>query len=246
MKKLWAIAFLPFLLACNDKVPEPTPVEKKAECTMQPTFGATPLALNQTFTLSDGTLVEFTDIKCYFSDVTSNGNTLVSSAFFNFAEKGTSFFSVTDNNLALSGLNFGLGVAPSVNHNDPSAFPSSNPLNIAIANDMHWSWNTGYIFIKVEGRADTLVDGTVNCNHLFSYHVGGDYFYLPNQSVSGTWTTVSDVNKRLQLKLDLKTFFENAASPINVRTEFMTHSPSAADVLGAKVKTNFMAAIAAL
>ena len=67
-----------------------------------------------------------------------------------------------------------------------------------------------------------------------------------NQSVSGTWTTVSDVNKRLQLKLDLKTFFENAASPINVRTDFMTHSPSAADVLGAKVKTNFMAAIAAL
>lgn len=35
------------------------------------------------------------------------------------------------------------------------------------ANDMFWSWNTGYIFIKIEGTSPQASDST------FAYHIGG-------------------------------------------------------------------------
>lgn len=36
-------------------------------------------------------------------------------------------------------------------------------------NAMFWAWNTGYIFLKLEGRANT----SLSPGHFFEYHIGG-------------------------------------------------------------------------
>lgn len=36
-------------------------------------------------------------------------------------------------------------------------------------NAMYWAWNTGYIFLKLEGRAAT----SLSPGHFFEYHIGG-------------------------------------------------------------------------
>ncbi len=246
MKCISCVLGLLILISCKDKNPiTETPV-KKATCTIQPTFGDQNLTLNTSYTLTDGTVIQFTDIKSYFYGLSSNGTNFTSVALFNFADHGTSFFSITDKGQALSGLQFSIGVDATVNHNDPSAFSSTNPLNIAIANDMHWSWNTGYIFTKIEGRADTIQDGIEDFTHVFTYHVGGDNHYNSGLNIPGNWSQISGTLRTLKLKLDMKQFFENVASPINVRNEFITHSDISTESLTIKVKSNFASSISAL
>ncbi|MNY21557.1 hypothetical protein D3C86_1551140 [compost metagenome] len=143
-----------------------------------------------------------------------------------------------------SSIQFGIGVPGDINHNDPSLFPAANPLNIAIANDMHWDWNPGYIFIKVEAKVDTIVDGITNCNHNLVYHVGTDSYFTSKTIANLSWSG-SNIRESW-LKIDLKNFFENPGNEINVKTEFTTHSTPAQTNLTEKARQNFAASIHAL
>jgi hypothetical protein len=52
-------------------------------------------------------------------------------------------------------IKFGIGVPENINKDiDPSTYPNSSPLSIQGAEGMFWTWNTGYIFSKFEGRGD--------------------------------------------------------------------------------------------
>ncbi|MFM7105788.1 MAG: MbnP family protein, partial [Flavobacteriales bacterium] len=54
------------------------------------------------------------------------------------------------------GMDLGLGIPANYNSGqDPSQYPSSNPLSVAGSQGMFWTWNTGYIFSKFEGKCDT-------------------------------------------------------------------------------------------
>src|SRR5690349_4329520 len=48
-------------------------------------------------------------------------------------------------------LSFNIGLAPALNHRDPSICPASHPLNPAV-NGLHWSWQQGYVFFALEGH----------------------------------------------------------------------------------------------
>lgn len=80
------------------------------------------------------------------------------------------------------------------------------------SNGMVWSWTTGYIFVKMEGRCPLA--GT---DSLFAYHVSGYHDYDGTNSLR--WSTVYfngqsiDVNKslntKIQIKTDVQEFFKN-------------------------------------
>ncbi|MEL6844831.1 MAG: MbnP family protein [Bacteroidota bacterium] len=56
-------------------------------------------------------------------------------------------------------LAFNIGVDSATNHADPTQYEASNVL--APQNpSMHWNWDAGYQFIKIEGQVDTDGDGT--------------------------------------------------------------------------------------
>ncbi len=70
-------------------------------------------------------------------------------------------------------IKFDIGVDSITNHGDPSVYASSHPLAYT---SMFWSWNSGYIFMKVEGELDTTVAQTAGPTLPFEYHVGADVF----------------------------------------------------------------------
>ncbi len=212
---------------------------------MQPVFGSTNLKLDSTYILSNGFEIKFIELKAYFTDIQSGGTFLKDVALFNFRETGTLVYQYGQLSSNPS-LQFGIGVPPSINHNDPSVFPASNPLNIAIANDMHWDWNPGYIFFKVEAKVDTIVDGITNCDHNLIYHVGTDSYYSTKTISNLNWVSSNAVFYRAWLKMDLKNFFENPGNSIDVKTEFTTHSMASQSVLTEKARQNFAASISAL
>lgn len=83
------------------------------------------------------------------------------------------------------------------------------------ANDMFWSWNSGYIFFKAEGT--TVADS------MFEYHIGGYAGANKAQrtislSFNGSQAMVrKDVTPEVHLSVDVAKFF-NEPMPINLAT----------------------------
>jgi cytochrome c peroxidase len=48
-------------------------------------------------------------------------------------------------------IRFYLGIDPDTNHADPAQYAADHPLNPNL-NQLHWDWQTGYIFLALEGR----------------------------------------------------------------------------------------------
>ncbi len=250
MKKLPILALLVFIVSfsCKKKKDDviDTPVVQQSKLSLKPIFGSENLVLDSVYTMSNGFEIEFQEVKAYFTGIQSGGSVLKDAALFNFRETGTLIFQANQLVSNPTSIQFGIGVPSSINHNDPSTFQNTNPLNIAIANDMHWDWNPGYIFFKVEAKVDTIVDGITNCNHNLVYHVGTDSYFTNKTIANLNWSAASSTLNEAWLKLDLKNFFENAGSAIDVKTEFTTHSMSSQSALTEKARQNFAASISAL
>jgi hypothetical protein len=232
------------LSACKDKDP---PVNEPAvdhlRLNIIPTYGSDDLLLDHTYTTGEGYLVQFTELKCYLTDLKNGAKTLSNAALFDFREKGTTVFNVEGKPTDFTSLTGYLGVPSDRNHADPTQYGPSDPLNITIANDMHWGWNPGYIFIKVEAKVDTLDNGVENFDHLVVFHVGGDS-YLQNLSFPQlTWNAAGANQYASALKLDMQKFLDNGTSVIDLKTEHSSHTASGQEAISLKVIEHFRDAL---
>jgi hypothetical protein len=230
------------LFACKKDQTDETPVAEvpmlKLEC--RPFFGADTLLLDSVYTLNDGTEIKITDVKFYLSDLMCGTKLLKDYTLFDYRNDGFEVLKVPGNHSEYSSLNGIVGVPSSVNHNDPSAFSMGSDLNIANAGDMHWDWNPGYIFIKIEGKADTIQNGIANFDHLLVYHVGLDENASAIQFSTLNWIQSSNLLHVAKLKLDIKNIIDHPTQPINVRNEAFTHSGIQQAALTEKVRSNFL------
>lgn len=101
-----------------------------------------------------------------------------------------------------SGLKFGIGVPPDLNAKKPVNFPSSNPLSDPNA---YWSGWDSFIFMKTEGRLDTLGSGVFDTG--FAYHTGTDELFR-TFSVNIPISIEDGKNKELDVNIDYKKIFE--------------------------------------
>jgi hypothetical protein len=243
-KTIFYFLALLFLASCKDEVIDPpAPVADQLKMTMQPTFGSSDLVLDQTYTTDEGYLVQFTDLKCYLTDVASSATTLSSSALFDYRGKGTSLFTKPGNPANFTSLTANLGVPASKNHADPTSFASTDPLYITIANDMHWGWNPGYIFIKVEAKVDTIPNGIDNFDHYIVFHVGGEPYLQNLQLNSIAWVAEGNGIFSRKLKLDMQKFLNNGTESIDLKTEHSSHTAAGQEALSLKVIEHFNQAI---
>lgn len=246
MKLYFALISLGFLILLSCK--EPAPVDPPndtdyVQLSLVPFYGTEELNLEQVYTTDEGYKIQFVNIKAYFCQIKNGDDVLANSALFDFAERGTLLRKLEGDYTKFADLKCLLGVDAIQNHADPTQFASDDPLNIMISNDMHWDWNPGYIFLKVEAKADTIVDATDNLDLNLSYHVGGDDF-LQNLNLPGlTWQAIAEKTHEAKLKVDLKQFFINPSNPINIKTESATHSGVGGETLALKVIQNFKAAL---
>jgi len=234
------------LLACEpDPVtPPPAPAET-ARITVNPSFGASPLLLDSIYQGPNGIRIKVSDIKFFTTLMSNQNNTFAEVAYFDFREKGTLLIEQTLDYTKFSSLDFVLGVDTSFNHDDPSAFPNNSPLNIMNAGTMHWGWNTGYIFISVEGKADTLADGIDNFDLSYSYHIGTDLYQQAMNFSNLTWVKTAAHHHTLTFNLDMESFFFNPSQPIDIPNEPFTHSGAGLSALTQKVALNFKNALQA-
>lgn len=123
-----------------------------------------------------------------------------------------------------TGISFGVGVEESINHSDPTAADASSPLNPAHDRYQHWDWNTGYIFIKLEGTADTTTNGVADAN--FLYHIGTDDLYKLI-TINSQYEVAKDETTTVNVEVDVAEILKN----IDFKTEIRSHtSPDTYDV----------------
>lgn len=116
-------------------------------------------------------------------------------------------------------LRFYVGIDSATNSGGtmPIDRPAGHPLGLQNPS-MFWSWSTGYIFLKMEGLADTLGTGPVDQN--FSWHIGGpDHFRLVEIPLSN-FTLTAGQTGNLHIKADINEIIRN----IDFKIERMTHT----------------------
>ncbi|MCC6373145.1 MAG: hypothetical protein IT236_19225 [Bacteroidia bacterium] len=125
--------------------------------------------LQQAYTLSK--------LKYYlgkFTLLNSNGTESKVDAYFLVDEENSESKTLQLDGIALgeyTGMEFILGV-DSLNNCSGAQSGALDPVNA-----MFWTWNTGYIFLKLEGHAAASTSPA----HLFEYHIGG--YKQPQNSV---------------------------------------------------------------
>jgi len=246
MKQLFLILLSIIVMnSCKNKeVPEPTVQNHYVKINVHPKYGNETLFLDSVYSTAEGYDIKFTDLKFYLQDVKNNTKVLSPVGLFDYRVSGVELLREIGNKNDFSNLTANLGVEASINHHDPTTFSNSSPLNISIANDMHWGWNPGYIFMKVEAKADTLQDGIANFDQNIVFHIGLDENLQTLNFSNLNWNTLGDEDV-LDLKLDMKSFLTTPQS-IDVKLEFTCHSAAGQEVLATKVIQNFKSSISPL
>lgn len=176
--------------------------------------GSSPLTYNTTYTVN-GLDIQYTGVRFYISQpVFSSGPDQIAfndAYFLADAANANNTFVIGDlGKRVMDGVAFGYGVDSSRNTQSGSkaiqafAYATSHPLSAS--NNMYWSWNPGYIWMKLEGRMDSNNDGDFNdANETFSYHTGIDASYV---FISRAFVfTMNDAPKTIQVDMDIDQFF---------------------------------------
>jgi hypothetical protein len=123
-----------------------------------------------------------------------------------------------------AGLLVSFGVPEESNKDqDPTQYPNDHPLSVAGAQGMFWGWNTGYIFMKFEGKADTLgVDGN-EMLHPFAFHCGEDVLYR-SHDFNVPFNVGDDGTSCMDLRFAVDRFFYSASDTIDIKVNYLTHT----------------------
>mgnify|MGYP006902921210 CR=1 FL=1 len=139
------------------------------------TWNGSPINMNQTGHVNQAgndlqpSLVDYLIANIYLIDEDNQRVDLDSAwGYISQTRRRLSFdVDVEDLNGNFSALGFEIGLDSVTNHGDPFAFPPDHALDPMFG--MHWSWASGYIFFKLEGRYDKA-NGE---NSAFAFHIAG-------------------------------------------------------------------------
>ncbi len=129
------------------------------------------------------------------------------------------------------------GLDSAANHGDPTIYSEGHPLSLQ-NNAMHWGWNFGYIFMKMEGLADTTAAANGVVNKGYIYHIGSDKMKRELDYSNSPFTVTSGNNKILNLKIDLQQLLNS----VDFTTDLFTMTPSNIN-LSSKLADNWQGAI---
>lgn len=231
--------------SCKDKVEEEPcdPEVTQLKVSVQPVYGSETLYLDSTYSTVEGYDVQFINLKFFAEDVRGSSSQLNDASLFDYRVTGTTLFTGEGEPADFALLEGNLGVQSSINHSDPSAFPNESILNISNSGGMHWGWNPGYIFMKVEAKVDTIPDGIALFDHNVVLHIGKDVNMQTFSFSAINWQQTGDLSYHFPLKLDMQTFLQNGPQIIDLKTEYTSHTASGQEVLSLKAIENFKAAI---
>jgi hypothetical protein len=171
-----AVLALFFITGCKEDsdplTPAPDAELHDIAIRFYPKFGSSALAFNKKYLNAGGDSVQFTVLKFYLSEISLIDTTgkyipMTGLSLVDFSTLTNGYVEVKTKGPdgTYRGITFSVGVPSSENHKDAST--QAPPLGPNAG--MYWAWNPGYIFHKVEGKADSVTTPIG-----FSYHIGED------------------------------------------------------------------------
>lgn len=193
---------------------------------VKPKFNGELISFDSVYHNISGYRIRFSDIKFYMTYAKVGNGTDWTDAYsvakYDYSES-TELFTAEVSPGTYSQLRFDVGVDSIRNHSDPASYPSDNPLNIVSSSGMFWTWNTGYIFVVIEGQYDTDSLGTGMPTVNFSYHLGLDEFLRTNtQSVN--MNLVEKMTTEVDYELNMDQFFYNSTDTLDIDANPIIHS----------------------
>lgn len=221
--------------ACKDKVDPPTetpfnkydtitnfqglliPTNGKLKVNINYAFGNDSLELNTKYfnTLGGDTFV-LTLVRHYLSNFTLSGPegkiNLKNYQLLNFSDKASRSFVISGVPASIyNKLSLIVGV-DSLNNSSGLQEGALDP-----AYSMFWTWATGYIFFKLEGR--------INQDRTFSFHPGGNRVF-PYNEIDLSSYKVKSIEPTINLTIDIKEMFESPYTYNFERDGYDVHSPA--------------------
>lgn len=123
----------------------------------------------------NGTNINITHLGYYITNIrfikADTTEVVVDTALLVKADQPTSIIKGL-NTGTYNSVKFDIGFADTaINLGDPSVYVSTHPLAIQ-SPSMHWSWNTGYIFFRLDGKVDTSANQTAGTTKTLRFHLG--------------------------------------------------------------------------
>lgn len=243
---IFAVVCLSIFSACKDKnepiVEQPVTVPS-SEIHLIPQFNGENIALDEVFTSDEGYDIKISNFQILGTSLGHGTNEFASAFLFNWPSGSTRMSMVSSDYTSYDSIRFNIGVPETINHADPTLPSSNSPLNISNAAGMHWGWNPGYIFVKVEGKIDTLNDGVANFDKSFSFHLGGDSLFRLTPTYKLSWMESSSKQFTSNLYFDFSLFFDEPNDPLNIKIDSYTHSSPAQEELNKRLMGKVVRAI---
>ena len=131
-------------------------------------------------------------------------------------------------------IRFSVGLDPATNHADPSGYDSGHPLNTNLSG-LHWTWQTGYIFMALEGRFQVPGDAAIEG---FLYHFANDW--------NRQWVTLpiqldAKHPALIELNFDIAALL-NAPAPLSFVEDGNSSHSREGDAIAQALKTNLASA----
>jgi hypothetical protein len=242
MKFIQYLAFASLLaiivFACKDDDKEGT-----LKLHFKAVYDGAPLQTFETYPFNGAEQIEFSLLSMYISDVRLYNASaerhlsdieLVNIGFDTPQAATDGFALVLDQVPAgtYDGILFGIGVPADENAKKPADFPSSSPLS---KTGNYWSAWESYIFMKTEGRLDTIGNGAFDVG--FAMHTGSDDLF---RSMDGNVPLSIEDGKQTDLTIiiDYKKLLEG----VDIKYHPQNHTPQDT-VQIKKLVNNFPSAI---
>lgn len=125
-----------------------------------------------------------------------------------------------------TGIRFWLGVDQALNDLGPNDYDAEHPLSLY--QGTYWTWNTGYRFMMLEGKFDTIPNGTgtIPSTSNFQLHLGTNFLYteanLANAQQNYELTVGSTTN--YDLELDINKMFSDGQQTLKIADQPYNHT----------------------
>lgn len=225
-RKYYLLILLAFPLLQSRCTKEPEPeTEGMLRLAPRAYFNEMPLEIGTSYTDVLGHTVRVDGFKTYISEVfavKTDGSEvpLLGIDLINFLDAPTYNWTIERGDY--QGIKFAMGVPEELNKDqDPAQYPSNHPLSVNGSAGMFWTWNSGYIFTKFEGKAN--LDGEADpILAPWAYHVGEDFLY--QEHFIEKPFTIGEATEVLYLDFDADRFFYNDSDTINIAEDNITHT----------------------
>ena len=213
-----------------DSIPIKTVTNNKLTLKMSPYIGSSELKFLSIITTDNNVRITVSMFRYYVSNIRlikSDGSEHLISNKYLLVTPSTENYDLGEVPIGdYKGLKFNVGIDSVTNHQDPTIYPTTNPLAIQ-SPGIHWSWSSGYIFMMIEGSVDTTASNTgVIASKKFDrgmfFHIGMDKFYKEVDLSSSAFTVSNGAAKVINIKSDLNAFFNNMN--LKLDAENQTHT----------------------